>query len=94
MALLFALRSGGGSSLVRCSAASDCTPGALGAHSVASAAAPRCPLPELPPDAPRRPLTHVLVPQVPEGQRMKEGSRKHRRLAAIAEAREAAAKEA
>ena len=32
--------------------------------------------------------------QVPEGQQMKEGSRKHKRLAAIAAAREAAATEA
>ncbi|PRW32583.1 50S ribosomal L27 [Chlorella sorokiniana] len=32
--------------------------------------------------------------QVPEGQQMKEGSRKHRRLAAIAAAREAATQEA
>lgn len=32
--------------------------------------------------------------QVPEGQQLKEGSRKHKRLAAIAAAREAAVQEA
>lgn len=36
----------------------------------------------------------TALSQVPEGQQMKEGSRKHKRLAAIAAAREAAAQEA
>jgi hypothetical protein len=36
----------------------------------------------------------LSVLQVPEGQRLKEGSRKHTRLAAIAAAREAATQEA
>lgn len=45
-----------------------------------------------------QPVSHAAPPpppllavQVPEGQQMKEGSRKHKRLTAIAEANEAAA---
>lgn len=40
------------------------------------------------------PWSHFLPVQVPEGQQLKEGSRKHKRLAAIAAAREAAVQEA